>query len=172
MRGLRIRNFWQWRHERPSAGHHSSFRRDADLPNRNDFVLRSACGGSRLIRNSLGNCGMSFFGQLANLFSRSGRDDTRLKQGMDLASAKRPDKAIGIYDSILGSKTANSTVRARALFNRALAHSSMKDDEKAIADLEGVASMGGAPENVRTAARNQLIRVRNRVERDRSRAER
>lgn len=172
MRGLRIRNFWQWRHERRSAGDRFHFGGRADLPNRNDFVLRSACGGGRLIRNSVGNCGMGFFGQLANLLSRSGRDDNRLKQGMDLASAKQPDKAIGIYDSLLSSKSTNPTVRARALFNRALAHSAMKDDEKAIADLEGVASMGGAPENVRTAARNQLIRVRNRVERDRNKAER
>jgi hypothetical protein len=108
---------------------------------------------------------MGFFGQLANLFTRSGRDDNRLQEAMDHASAKRPEKAIGIYDALLSSQKISPTVRARALFNRALAHSSMKDDQKAIADLEAVVAMSAAPENVLSAARNQLTRVRNRVER-------
>jgi hypothetical protein len=45
----------------------------------------------------------------------------------------------------------------------------MKQDAKAIADLEQVVAMPGAPENVLTAARTQLIRVRNRGERARNR---
>lgn len=108
---------------------------------------------------------MGFFAQLTNLFTRAGRDDSRLQQGMDHADAKRPEKAIGIYDALLRSSSTSPTVRARALFNRALAHSSMKDDVKAIADLEQVVTMHGAPENVLTAARTQLIRVRARMER-------
>ena len=110
---------------------------------------------------------MSFFGQLANLFSRAGREDNLLLQGMAHASANDPEKAISIYDSLVRSKSA--TVRSRALFNRALAHSMMKQDAKAIADLEQVVAMPDAPENVLTAARTQLIRVRNRGERVRSR---
>jgi len=112
---------------------------------------------------------MSFFDRLTNFFSRGGRDDNLLRQGMDHASANRPEKAIAIYDSLVASKSASPTVRSRALFNRALAHSSLKDDEKAIADLEQVMNMSDAPENVLTAARNQLIRVRNRAERHRDR---
>jgi hypothetical protein len=88
---------------------------------------------------------------------------------MGHASANRPEKAIAIYDSLVASKSASMTVRSRALFNRALAHSSMKEDEKAIADLEQVLAMSGVPENVLAAARNQLIRVRNREERHRNR---
>lgn len=112
---------------------------------------------------------MGFFGHLTNLFSRAGRDDNRLKQAMDYAHAKHPEKAIPIYDLLLKGNTADPTLRARALFNRALAHSSMKDDQKAIRDLEEVVSMPAAPENVLAAARNQLVRVRNRVERVRER---
>ena len=110
---------------------------------------------------------MSFFGQFANVFSRAGREDNLMKQGMAHASANQPEKAIGIYDSLVCSKSA--TVRSRALFNRALAHSAMKEDAKAIADLEQVIAMSSAPENVLTAARTQLIRVRNRGERVRNR---
>jgi tetratricopeptide (TPR) repeat protein len=116
--------------------------------------------------------GMSFLSQLANLFTRAGRDDNRLRLGMDHAHANRPEKAIDVYDSLLNCKTTSPTVRARALFNRALAYSSLKDDTKAIADLEQVLAMPAAPENVVTAARNQLIRVRNRIERVKSRPQR
>ena len=107
---------------------------------------------------------MSFFGQLANLLTRSGRDDNRLLQAMAHADAKRPDKAIEIYDALLSRQT-TSTVRARALFNRALAHSALKEDGKAVADLEQVVAMPASPENVLNAARTQLARVRNRIER-------
>jgi len=115
---------------------------------------------------------MGLLGQLANLFSRSGRDDNRLNQAMENAHAKRPAEAIAIYDSLISSKGTSPTVRARALFNRALARSSLKEDEKAIADLEQVVAMPGTPENVLTAARNQLVRVRNRVQRVHERTER
>src|SRR4029450_6312185 len=108
---------------------------------------------------------MGFLGQLTNLFSRAGRDDNKLQQAIDHADAKRPEKAISIYDSLLRTNSTNLTVRAPALFNRALAYSSLKDDAKAIADLEQVVSMPGTPENVLTAARTQLIRVRNRTQR-------
>jgi hypothetical protein len=113
---------------------------------------------------------MSILSRLTNLFSRTGRDDNRLQQAMEHAHAKRPTEAIAIYDSLIDAKGTSPTVRARALFNRALAHSSLKDDDKAIADLESVVTMPGTPENVLSAARNQLVRVRNRKQRGRDRA--
>jgi hypothetical protein len=114
---------------------------------------------------------MGFLSRITNLLSRSGRHDNRLKQGMDHAHAKRPAEAIEVYDSLLSAGGVSSTVRARVLFNRALAHSMLKADEKAIADLEEVVALPGAPDNVLTAARNQLIRVRNRVQRGQDRAD-
>src|SRR6185369_16363600 len=76
---------------------------------------------------------MGILAKLANLFSRSGRDDNRLLQGMEHANAKRPIQAIAVYDSLVNANGTSPTIRARALFNRALAHSAMKDDQKAIA---------------------------------------
>ena len=115
---------------------------------------------------------MSILKRLANWFSRGGRDDNRLQMAMDHAHAKRPAEAIAVYDSLVTAKGSNSDLRARALFNRALAHSSIKDDQKAIADLEEIITLPGVPENVLAATREQLIRVRNRVQRasDRSKA--
>lgn len=114
---------------------------------------------------------MSFLSRLTNLFTRGGRDDNLLQQGMAHASAHRPEDAIAVYDSLVKSKSTSVMVRSRALFNRALAHSALKNDKQAIADLEQVTTMAGVPENVLTAARTQLIRVRSRGDRVRSREE-
>jgi tetratricopeptide (TPR) repeat protein len=106
---------------------------------------------------------MGLLSRLAGLFTGGGRDDRLLLQGIEHAKNNRPDQAIEIYTSLLNSGSARNTVRARALFNRALAHSSMKNDEKALADLEQLLLMPDLPENVQTAAKSQLIRVKKRA---------
>ena len=108
---------------------------------------------------------MSFLSRFAGLFSRSGRDDNLLLEAMEHAKAKRPDKALEIYNRLIDEPATRSEVKARALFNRALAHSSMDEDERAIADLEQVLAMPNIPENVQSAARTQLLRVKKRVAR-------
>src|SRR5689334_12368343 len=113
---------------------------------------------------------MSILKRLTKWFSRQGRDDNRLRVAMGLAHAKRPAEAIAVYDSLVNAKGASCDVRARALFNRALAYSSSKDDRKAIADLEEIITLPGVPENVLTATREQLVRVRNRVQRVKERS--
>jgi hypothetical protein len=105
---------------------------------------------------------MNFLSRLQNWFSRSGRDENQMAEAMELAKDKQPQEAIKIYNELLRSTTATAETKARALFNRALAHSSMKDDAKAVADLKQLTAMQGIPENVRTAARNQLVRLQNR----------
>ena len=52
---------------------------------------------------------MSFFSQLANLFSRAGREDNCLRQGMNHAHADRPDKAIEAYNVLLSRKSTSAT---------------------------------------------------------------
>src|SRR5689334_15602867 len=105
---------------------------------------------------------MKFFDRIQNWFSSAGRDDNLMAKAMDLAKDKQPAEAIKIYSELLRSSTASSETKSRALFNRALAHSSMKDDAQAIADLKQLTAMPDVPENVRTAARNQLVRLNNR----------
>ena len=104
---------------------------------------------------------MGLLSSLTNLFS-GGSEDSRLLKGMDLAKAGQPEKAIDIYNALM-AKTTSDTIRARALFNRALAHSAMKNDELAIKDLQEVLAGAHLPENVQAAARSQMARVRKRV---------
>ena len=107
---------------------------------------------------------MSFLSRLTGFFSGSSGEEGLLRQGLEHAKAKRPEKAIEIYNSLLTASSTSAAVRARALFNRALAYSSMKDDEKALADLKQVLAMPTLPDNVQSAARAQVARIKKRSE--------
>lgn len=107
---------------------------------------------------------MGLLSTLSSLFSGAARDNRLLLQGIEHAKNNRPERAVEIYNKLLSSKSASRTVRARALFNRALARSSMSDDEQALADLEQLLLMPDLPENVQSAARAQIVRVRKRSE--------
>jgi hypothetical protein len=105
---------------------------------------------------------MGFLKGLANLFSRGGRDENQLEKAMELAKTKQPAEALVIYNDLLTSPGTSSETKARALFNRALTYSALKDDTRATADLKQLTTQPDIPENIRTAARNQLVRLTNR----------
>jgi tetratricopeptide (TPR) repeat protein len=107
---------------------------------------------------------MSLISQITSLFTSTRRDERLLLKAIEHAKAKRPAQAMAIYNQLIESDSTSANVRAKALFNRALAHSSLKDDPSAIADLEKVLAMPGLPDNVQSAARAQLLRVRKRSE--------
>lgn len=107
---------------------------------------------------------MNFFSRLVGLLTRRGRDNDLLLQGVEHAKAKRPAQAIEIYTRLLDIPSTSPTVRGQALFNRALAYSSIKEDDKAMKDLQAVIAMRDIPENVQVAARERLVRVNKRAE--------
>jgi pentatricopeptide repeat protein len=108
---------------------------------------------------------MSIFSRLAGFFTRGGRHNALLLQGIEHAKAGRPEKALSIYNSLLESSSAGNVIRARAYFNRALAYSALKNDAQALTDLQAVLATAGVPENVQSAATAQLARVKRRSER-------
>lgn len=107
---------------------------------------------------------MSFIGRLTGLLSSGGRGEESLKQAMEHAKNGRPAQAVEIYTKLVDAKGTSGELRARALFNRALAYSALKDDERALADLTQVLTVPNLAENVQIAARSQLARVRKRTE--------
>lgn len=107
---------------------------------------------------------MSFFSKIAGLFSRSSREDNLLLEGVEHAKAKRPEKALEIYNSLLAGTTISPSVRASALYNRSMAYSAMNDDDKAAADLKKVVTLAGAPDNILSAAKTRLARLKKRAE--------
>jgi hypothetical protein len=108
---------------------------------------------------------MGLFDKLRQLFStRSGRDEHSLLKAIERAKSGEPAEALAMYNELLKGDLSNS-VRCSALFNRALAHSSLKNDDQALADLKELLALPGVPENVQTAARSQLARVQKRSDR-------
>ncbi len=107
---------------------------------------------------------MSFFSKIAGLFSRGSREESSLLEGVEHAKAKRTEKALEIFNSLLATSTLSPSVRASALYNRALAFSAMDEDDKAMADLQKVLTLPGLPDNVQSAARTRIARMKKRAE--------
>ncbi len=107
---------------------------------------------------------MGFFSKIAGLFSRSSREDNLLLEGVEHAKAKRPEKALEIYNTLLASTTISASVRGSALYNRSMAYSAMDDDDKAAADLQKVLTLAGVPDNIQSAAKSRLARLKKRAE--------
>ena len=105
---------------------------------------------------------MDLLNRLTNWFSRQGRDENQLNSALEFARGGDPTRAIEVYSELLQADATSATTKARALFNRALAYSSLHDDPLAIADLKRLNSLADVPENVRSAARTQLVRLTNR----------
>ena len=106
---------------------------------------------------------MGLLDQIGSMFTRAGREEALLTQAMDHAKHKRPQKALEIYQSMLKMGTLSSSLRARVLFNRALVHSALKNEEQAMTDLEEVLKLPEVPDNVQSAAKERLVRLRKRA---------
>jgi hypothetical protein len=106
---------------------------------------------------------LSFFGGV--------NPERRLKHGLELAKAGKPDAAIKVYDELLeGAK--DDDLRARVLLNRALAFHAMSDEGRAEHDLKLVIACHQASEGVRSTAREKLSRVQKKMLRTSDRANR
>jgi tetratricopeptide (TPR) repeat protein len=106
---------------------------------------------------------MGLLDQIGSMFTRSGREEAQLNQAMEHAKQKRPEKALEIYESMLKTHSLSSSLRARVLFNRALVHSALKNEDQALADLEEVLKLPEVPDNVQSAAKERLVRLRKRA---------
>ena len=107
---------------------------------------------------------MSILSQLAGMFSRSTREENQLLEAIEHAHAGRASEAMEIYNDLLNRPSTSSELRAKVLYNRALVHPSNKEDDKALADLKAVLATPNLPENIQSAARTRLARVKKRSE--------
>jgi hypothetical protein len=83
----------------------------------------------------------------------------RYRQGLDYASKKDHIAALEQYTAAIELVDAPADIRAMALYNRAVIHSAMHDDAKAIRDLEELLSSPGAAASVRLEAKRKLVRM-------------
>ena len=81
-----------------------------------------------------------------------------------MARAKKHDHqgAIDDYTAIISLPDTSASMKAMALYNRALTYAAVADESQALADLSAVLSMPEAPVSVRTEARRKLVRMQRR----------
>ncbi|MBC8868408.1 MAG: hypothetical protein H8E44_03270 [Planctomycetes bacterium] len=86
-----------------------------------------------------------------------------------MAKAKKHDRkgAIDDYTDTIDMRDVPPDVKAMALYNRALVHTAVTHNPQAIDDLNAILAMAEPLDNVKTAARQKLVRM----ERRRSKSE-
>ena len=99
---------------------------------------------------------MTIFGWLTGRFSNRGRSLLLFERGMARANKHDHAGAITDYTTAIDRSETSADVRARALYNRALAHFAAGDTSKGVDDINQVLAMGAAHSNVKTMARQKL----------------
>lgn len=106
---------------------------------------------------------MNLLNWLAKSFSHRGKAISLYKRGM--VNAKRSDHqgALEHYTTAIGMPGMPADLLAMVLFNRALVYVAAGDEPKGSADLNAVLAMNKAPVNVKTMARQKLVRMESRA---------
>lgn len=101
---------------------------------------------------------MSFFAWLKNRFCVRGALSF-YKRGMRKARKYDHKGAINDYTTAIDMPNASANVKAMAQYNRALVHLATKDTQKAIKDLNLILTMKLTLTNIKSMARQRLIRI-------------
>ena len=101
---------------------------------------------------------MNVFQRIKSLFTRRGKALSNYRRGMGLAKEHNHQGAIEEYTAAIELEDVPGDVKAMALFNRGLAHMAAGDYGKSVEDLKEVLAMDAAPENVKTMARQKLVK--------------
>lgn len=103
---------------------------------------------------------MNIFHWLTSCFSGRGKAMSLYRRGM--AKAKKHDHqgAIEDYTTTIGMPGTPADLMSTVLYNRALVYVASGDDRKGADDLDAVLAMNEAFVNVKTMARQKLIRMK------------
>ena len=106
---------------------------------------------------------MSLWNRLAAMLTPSSTPQSLYERGLKLAKKGKLDAAIESYSKVLRIDNAPVDIRAMSHLNRALAHSSKRENGPAREDLEAVIAMRDAPEEVRKTAEEKLTKLKRRL---------
>ena len=107
---------------------------------------------------------MSLIRWAKSWLSRRGKALSLYRSGMAKANKRNYIDAIADYSAAIRVPDVPPDVKAMATYNRALAYSSIHDDEKAAEDLAAVLEMPGLSERIKREARERRERIRKRDE--------
>jgi hypothetical protein len=107
---------------------------------------------------------MNVFNWLTDRFSNRGKALAFFKRGMTRARKHDRQGAIEDYSATIGQPGASPSLKAKALYNRALVYAAVGEGSKATADLNLVLSTTEALTSVKTEARRTLVRMQRRLD--------
>jgi len=84
------------------------------------------------------------------------------RRGMTKAKKHEHQGAIQDYSDVIQAAETPVDVTAMALYNRALAYLAAGDESQAVADLNRLLAMDAVPVNVKTMARQKIVRMASR----------
>ena len=105
---------------------------------------------------------MNIFNWLTGHFSNHGKTLWLYKRGMARAKKHDHQGAIDDYTAAIGMPDTPADLKAMVLYNCALAHVATGDDRNGVDALEAVLAMDEALVNVKTMARQKLVRMESR----------
>ena len=105
---------------------------------------------------------MRIFAWLKSRSSDRGKGLWLYKQGMAKAKKRDHKGAIDDYTATIDMQDIPPDVKAMALYNRAVVHSAVGSNPMAVDDLNAVLAMAEPLDNVKTAARQKLTRMKRR----------
>lgn len=113
---------------------------------------------------------MSFFDWLRSKWSTEGKAAVLYRRGMLKAKLHNHRGALADYTAVIDMAGVSDDLRAMAFYNRAVVYVAQHDDSAASRDLQELLGMPGAAANVKTAARQQLVRMQRTIDRAADRA--
>lgn len=102
------------------------------------------------------------FNWLKGKFTYRGKAVAIYKRGIAKARSEDNLGAIQAYTQVIELRDAPKDIVSMALFNRGLVFVASGEMAKGINDLEAVLEMDNSPSNVRTMARQKLVRIKSR----------
>ena len=103
---------------------------------------------------------------LKTRFTSRGKVVSMYRQGIEKAKIKDRAGAIEAYTAVIEMPDVPRDLLAMSLFNRGLVLVAGGDSEKGSQDLDAVSVMDDAPERVREMARQKLIRMKKRSQKE------
>lgn len=101
---------------------------------------------------------------LAGRFSHRAKALAFYRRGMSRANSHDHLGAVDDYTAAIGMIAVPADVKAMALYNRALAHLASGDNPKGVGDLDAVLAMREGLVNIKTQARQKLVRMKQRAD--------
>jgi hypothetical protein len=105
---------------------------------------------------------MNVLNWLTGHFSNRGKALSLYRRGMARARKHDHQGAIADYTMSIGMPDTPADVKAMVLYNRALVHMAIGNDRHGANDLDAVVAMDEAPVNVKTMARQKLVKLESR----------